>query len=307
MSLQSPQPLQNARVAVVGAGGVGSFFGARAALAGADVTLCLRRPRPDLVIRSGGQELRPSVRTVTDPSEIGDVDWVFLAVKAHQTPGAAGWLKALDRPNAPNPPVAVIMQNGVHLTDRVQGLWSGPVLPSVVYCGVEMIAPGVFEHRTWGFVHVEQGGTADRLSAVFGADQEQVDPVTDFPRAGWEKLLSNTAGNSITALTLRRLDVFAEPGIADLGLALMREAVAVARADGVPLPDEMAEAVLARVQGMPVSQGSSMLYDRLAGNELEHEALIGGVVQIGAAHGVPTPVSTIMLSLLRSVSGRPLP
>jgi 2-dehydropantoate 2-reductase len=301
------QSFENARVAVVGAGGVGSYFGARAALAGADVTLCLRRPRPEFVIRSGDEELRPTVRTVTDPADVGDVDWVLLGVKAHQTPGAANWLKALDRPGATDQPVAVVLQNGVHLPERLQGLWSGPILPTVVYAGVEMISPGVVEHRSYGFVEVQEGPLADRLAAVFGPGSKEVRPVPDFAKASWEKLLSNAAGNSITALTLRRLDVFAEPGIAELGYAVMQEATAVAVADGVRLPAEMPDLVQARMQQMPVGQGSSMLYDRLAGHELEHEALIGAVVQIGADHGVPTPASRILLSLLRAVSGRPLP
>jgi 2-dehydropantoate 2-reductase len=303
----SQQSIENARVAVVGAGGVGSYFAARAALAGADVTLCLRRERPEFVIRSGDEELRPTVRTVTDPAEVGDVDWVLLGVKAHQTPGAAGWLKALDRPGAADPPVAVVLQNGVHLSERLQGLWSSPILPTVVYAGVEMISPGVIEHRSYGFVEVQEGALANRFSAIFGPDPKEVHPVPDFAKAGWEKLLSNAAGNSITALTLRRIDVFAEPDIAELGLAVMQEATAVAAADGVQFPAEMPELVLARMRQMPPGQGSSMLYDRIAGNELEHEALIGAVVQIGADHGISTPASRILLALLRAVSGRPLP
>jgi 2-dehydropantoate 2-reductase len=295
------------RVAVVGAGGVGSYFAARAAMAGAQVTLCLRRPRAELVIRSGGEEWHPQVRTIIDPAELGDVDWVFLAVKAHQTPGTRAWLKALDRPGAENPPVVVVMQNGVRLADRLDGLWSGPIMPSVVYCGVEMISPGVVEHYSAGFVEVQQGAAARRLAAVFGPEQRQVRELADVILAGWDKLLGNAAGNSITALTLRRIEVLTEPGITEIARAVMLESAAVASADGVAMSPERAEAILGRVLQMPPGQGSSMLYDRVAGHELEHEALIGAVVAIGAEHGVPTPTSTVLLSLLRAVSGRPLP
>ena len=291
------------RIAVVGAGGVGSYFAARAALAGADVTLCLRRPRPDLVLRSGGQELRPSVRSVTDPADVGPVDWVLLGVKAHQTPGAAPWLDALDRADA----TVVVMQNGVRLAERLAGLWSGPILPSVVYCGVEVISPGVIEHRSYGYLEVQRGDGADRLAAAFGPAQQEIHPLEDLVRAGWEKLVSNCAVNSITALTCRRFEVLHDPQLGDLPLQIMRECVSVARAEGVALHDTFADAVLSRVQRLPRDQGSSMLYDRLAGRDLEHEALVGAVVSIGAEHGIATPASATLLSLLRAVSGRPLP
>jgi 2-dehydropantoate 2-reductase len=286
------------RIAVVGAGGVGSYFAARAALAGAEVTLCLRTARPDLVLRSGGQELRPVLRSCTDPADVGPVDWVLLGVKAHQNAGAAPWLKALDGATI------VVMQNGVRLAQRLDGLWTGPVLPSVVYCGVEMVEPGVIEHRSYGFLEVQEGPLADGLAAAFGPDQHEVHPVPDIAYAGWSKLVSNAAVNSITALTCRRVDVLHDPGVPELASAVMSECVEVARAEGVDLPAGTADAVLTRVMGLPQDQGSSMLYDRLAGRPLEHEALIGAVVDIGAEHGVATPASALLLTLLRSVSGR---
>ena len=291
------------RIAVVGAGGVGSYFAGRAALAGAEVTLCLRSPRPDLLIRSRGEELHPSVSTVTDPTDVPDVDWVFLGVKAHQTDGAAGWLRALDRPDRP----LVMMQNGVRLPSRVAGVWSGPIVPAVVLCAVEMVSPGVVEHHAMGYFSVQDDDHGRALAEVFGPDQGEVRLVPDIARTTWEKLVSNAAANSLTAITVRRGDVMREPGIAELGLAIMGEVVAVAAAEGVTTSDGIAASVLDRLQGLPDSTASSMYYDRVAGRELEHEALIGAVVSIGAEHGVPTPVSAMVLDLLRAVSGRPLP
>lgn len=291
------------RVAVVGAGAVGSYFAARAALAGAQVTLCLRRPRPGVVVRSGGEDLRPALGVVTDPADVPDVDWVFLAVKAHQTPDVANWLKALDRPGR----AIVVMQNGVRLASRLDGLWSGPIVPAVVYCAVEMAEPGVVVHHSMGWFCVSQDGLSQRLADVFGAEQREVRLEPDLLRTSWEKLVGNVAGNSITALTVRRLDVMREPGIDDIALALMRECAAVGRAEGAALADDVADSVFARMLTLSDSGGSSMLYDRLRGSELEHEALVGATVSIGAEHGVPTPVSATILALLRAVSGRPLP
>ena len=158
-----------------------------------------------------------------------------------------------------------------------------------------------------GYFSVQDDDRGRALAEVFGPDQDEVRLVPDIARTTWEKLVSNAAANSLTAITVRRGDVMREPGIAELGLAIMGEVVAVAAAEGVTTSDGIAASVLDRLQGLPDSTASSMYYDRVAGRELEHEALIGAVVSIGAEHGVPTPVSAMVLDLLRAVSGRPLP
>ncbi|WP_375496557.1 ketopantoate reductase family protein [uncultured Jatrophihabitans sp.] len=266
------------------------------------MTLCLRRPRPELVVRTDGQELRPLVATITDPAEVADIDWVFLAVKAQQTPDTAPWLPALDRGAS-----LVMMQNGVRLPSRVDGLWSGPTMPAVVYCPAEVVSPGVIEVRGRGYVHVQDDECGRALAAAFGPEQDEVVPVPDFARTAWEKLVSNAAVNSLTALTCRRVEVMREPGVAAIGQAIMAECAAVAAAEGVTTSVTIVDDTLARMQASPAGMGSSMYYDRVAGRELEHEALVGAVVSIGAEHGVPTPVSAMVLDLLRAVSGQPLP
>ncbi len=285
-----------ATVAVVGAGGVGGFFAARAA-ARADVTVCVRTPFDRLVVHSPDGDLTPAVRITTEPASVGPVDWVLLATKAQQTAAARPWLDALVGPGT----VVVVLQNGVRHTERVSPpVPADQVLPAVVYINAEPVRPGEIVHRNYGYAIVPAGDRADQLAAILPG--ELVRPRADFAVQAWTKLVVNAAVNSVTALTGQRIDVLRRDDVGALALGLMRECVAVARADGVPIDDDLPEFTLRRMRSQPAGAGTSMLYDRLAGRPLEHEALIGTVVRIGAEHGVPTPVCAALTALLAAIS-----
>lgn len=284
-------------VAVVGAGGVGGFFAARAAAAGADVTVCVRTPFDRLVVHSPDGDLTPNARIASDPRTVGPVDWVLLATKVQQTPGARPWLDALVGPRT----VVVVMQNGVRHVERVSPpVPADRVLPAVVYINAEPVGPGVIRHRNYGFALVPAGPAATRLASVLPGDL--VRPTEDFDREAWSKLTVNAAVNSLTALTGQRIDVLRREDTGHLCLDVLRECVAVARAEGVAVDDDLPEFTLDRMRGQPAGAGTSMLYDRLAGRPLEHEALVGAVVRIGAEHGVPTPTCVVIRTLLAAIS-----
>jgi 2-dehydropantoate 2-reductase len=119
--------------------------------------------------------------------------------------------------------------------------------------------------------------------------------------AAWKKLLDNVVANPITALTLRRIGVMREPGIADLASGLLLEALQVGRAEGADLHDTDVEAVITGTARYGEGTGSSMLYDRLAGRPLEHQYLTGEVVRRGQARGIPVPLNSALLALLDAV------
>jgi 2-dehydropantoate 2-reductase len=127
-------------------------------------------------------------------------------------------------------------------------------------------------------------------------------PVADFVLRSWRKLLINIAGNTLTAITRQRGHVLRRDDVRALGLAMLEEAVAVGRAEGVPLADNEAAATWALMMSYPADSGSSMYHDAMAGRELETEAITGAVVRAGQLHGIPTPLNGMMLTLLRAVS-----
>ena len=293
-----------ASVAVIGVGAVGGFFAAHAAAAGHRVTLCVRRPFDRLVVESPGGRLDVDPPVLVDPADAAVADWVLLATKSHQTAAAAGWLEAVAGPHS----VVAVLQNGVEHVERVAPLVRvADVLPTVVYCGAELVAPGRVVHRTSGFLIVPESAAGRGLSELFAGTGAEVRVTSDFAVELWRKLAINVAANALTAITGRRLrEISAIEGVGDLAVSLMEECVDVARAEGAPLEDALPRAVVERWAGFPEDSGTSMLYDRLAGRPLEHDALNGAVVRIGARHGVGTPLNKAVLALLEAMSGHPL-
>ena len=120
-----------------------------------------------------------------------------------------------------------------------------------------------------------------------------------------EELLGNLAVNPITALTMRRREVFRDPAARALALSLLEEAVVVGRAAGAKLAEDQAQRTLKELSGYSASGGSSMLYDRIAGKPLEHEYLTGAVVRAAERHAISVPVNRTILALLEALKETP--
>jgi 2-dehydropantoate 2-reductase len=291
-----------ARTAVIGGGAVGGLIAAFVREAGHDVTLCLRTPVDELRVESEGRVLRPDVRLATRPEQVSPVDWVFLTTKAQDTGGAAGRLRALCRPGT----VVAVVQNGVDHAERVTPLLppGAEVLPTLAYTAVERIAPGRIAHHAASELHVERGPSAERLQTLLAGSRITTRLVDDFRTAAWRKLLTNAAANPLTALLQQRLVIFRDPEMLRLAESIAREAAAVARAEGALIEEADIRRTLKIWSTSPPGGGSSMLYDRLAGRPLEQEHITGAVVRAGERHGVPTPLNSMLLTLLRAVDGQ---
>jgi 2-dehydropantoate 2-reductase len=286
-------------VAVVGVGSVGGFFAAQAQAAGHDVSLCVRTRFDELIVESKGSVLRSRPRIVVDPAEVPAPKWVLLATKAHQTEGAQGWLHAFDHAGTR----IVVIQNGVEHLDRLRPLVErAEIVPTVVYCGAEAIAPGHIVHRRNGFLIVAEGAAARGLTEIYEGTGASIRATSDWTSAAWRKLCANVVANGITAITGERSTVMRRPDLQQVGRELVRECAAVGRAEGAHLDDDVAEQVASQLAGSPEQSGTSMLYDRLAGRPLEYDAIYGAVVRAGARHGIPTPLSQTMAALLAAVS-----
>ena len=288
-------------IAVVGPGAVGAVVASELLAAGRAVRLCARTGFAELIHEVAGQVRRRAVSVELEPDGAGPVDWILLATKSHQTGGAAGWLRALCGPATR----VAALQNGVDHVERLASLVpAASVVPVVVSCPATPIAPGhVRQHDPAALIVPDDEGGRD-LAALFAGTAIAVTPTADWLTAAWTKLVSNAMGGALTALTGRRNEVFADPGIADLALRLGAEAVAVGRASGARLADELPGEVLARLRGSP-DRGNSMLTDRLRGRPLEIEARNAVVCRAGRAHGVATPASDAVVAPLRALA--PLP
>ncbi|GAU68102.1 putative ketopantoate reductase [Streptomyces sp. NBRC 110611] len=288
-----------ARIAVIGAGAIGGYTAALAHWAGLDVTLCVRSPLDGLRVESGSEVRTAAVRIVSDPAQVTPVDWVLLTTKAQDTAGAEGWLRRLCGPGT----AVAVLQNGIHQEERVAPFVpeGTPVLPTAVYISAERVAPGRIRHHVASELHVPAGALADRFAALLDGTGLRVHRAQNFATTAWRKLFTNIAANPITALLQQRIGIFADPEMAALTRDLLREAAAVARAEGADIGEEDVSRTLELYAQAPPDGGSSMLYDRLAGRPMEHEFITGAVVRAGDRHGIATPLNRMLLTLLRAV------
>ncbi len=285
------------RIAVIGPGAIGATFAAALERAGHEPVLCARSPREAPAVERDGeppQLLRAPV--LADPALAGGrAEWVLLAVKAHQTAGAAAWLDTLAGPGS----IVVVLQNGVEHRELVEPLAHGAaVLPAVVWVPAEVVAPGRVRQRGPVQLTVPGGAEGRKLAELLGAG---VTLSEDFATVAWHKLAVNAVAG-LMVLARRRAGMFAREDVAELARAYAEEVFAVARAEGANPPPGAVEELLAYYRGLPGDLGTSMLFDAEAGRTLEWEARNGVVPRLAERHGIATPVSDVVVPLLAAAS-----
>jgi 2-dehydropantoate 2-reductase len=287
-------------VAVVGVGAVGGAVAARLCAAGRDeVVLCIRTPFDALVVEGPAGTLRATPRLVTTPATVQPVPWVLLATKAHQTPGAADWLRAL----ATSQTTVAILQNGVEHEQRVAPYADGAtLLPVVVECPAVRVAPGRIVQRAAPQLAVPATAAGRDFAQLFAGTDVSVTVTTDFVTAAWRKLCLNVAGGAVTALTDRPQGVMRRADVAQVARDLIRECLVVGRAEGAVLDEGLVEEIVTSMVLAPAEAGTSMLTDRRAGRLLEADARNGAVARIGARHGIETPLNRALTALLAAIN-----
>lgn len=283
------------RIAVVGPGGVGTFFAAHLASSDHDVVACARRPFSSYLVESDVAPVSGPATVVTDPADLAEkFDWVLVAVKAHQSVGAEPWLNQVCGPDS----TVIALQNGVEAETRLAPFVNGAqVVGAVVYCGATLMAPGHTVNTGGGRLIVPDDEAGRQLSELFAGTQAEIKPSPTHLTERWRKLGINVAVNGVTALTDKPISVAGRgPGRTVAG-AILDECWAVARAEGADLPAEAIEPTLDGFAGA-TSMNTSMRQDRAAGRPTEHDALYGAVVRHGERHGIPTPVNEAIGALV---------
>jgi 2-dehydropantoate 2-reductase len=289
-------------IAVVGVGGIGGGAAGSLAAAGRHhIIACMRWPigRFTLDRPSGVVELPLAV--LSEPEQAKPVDWVLLCTKAHQTEAAAPWLQRLCTPATR----VAVLQNGIDHVGRVAPLVGGAtVVPVLVYYNAERLAPDRVRVRRAGahdlVVADDEGGGS--FAQLLDGTELRALLSREFATLAWRKLLINAVANPITALTMQRQAVLRRSDVEELCRAVLEEAVAAARADGVRLANDEVARTLATLRTFSGEFGTSMYFDRLAGRSLEVEALTGAIVAVAERRGVAAPLNRALLTLLRAIN-----
>jgi 2-dehydropantoate 2-reductase len=293
---------ENPTIAIVGPGAIGTTMAAALHEVGRTSTICGRSPRERLELHDdGGCVVVPGPVRI-DPTQIETtVDLVFVAVKATQIEAAAPWLTVLCSATT----VVCVLQNGVEQEAFVAPYSSGgPVLPSVVWFPAQREPDASVRLR--GEVRLtlpDAPGTGVVLAALRGT-RCSVDVAVDFRSVAWRKLLQNAVAG-LMVLTGRRAGMFARADVNELSLAYLRECLEVARAEGAILGDDVPQAIVDGFRSSPADLGTSILADRQAGRPLEWDSRNAVVLRCGRSHGIPTPISDLVVPLLATASDGP--
>jgi 2-dehydropantoate 2-reductase len=296
------------RIAVLGSGGIGGYYGALLAKAGHDVSFIARgahleaMQRRGLTVRTPEGESTIRVTAVADTRTLGPVDLVLFCVKSYDTEPAAQALAPLVARDT----AVVTFQNGVDNVEVIASVvGSGAVLVGAVYIALQLAGPGVVL-RTGGegkIVFGElSGAVTERVQRIASAFQQSGIPhqvSTDINRVLWEKFLFIAGVGGVTALARSGIGpLLASPEGRTLLTTSCEEIAAVALAERVPLPADAVDRVVEQAATLPSQWRSSMARDLEDGRRLEVEALSGAVVRRGLKLGVPTPIHRTIAACL---------
>jgi len=287
------------KIAIVGVGSVGGVIaGWLTHRGGYELTLCARRQPGEVSVElfSAGKIKLPAT-ILTDPAQGRPVDWVIVTTKAYDAAGAAAWFPSLVGPRT----LVAILQNGVEQRERFTPYLPGEkILPVMVDCPAERPAPGRIVQRGAGRLSVPAGPDGARFVELFSGTALEVTQVTDFKSTVWRKLCMNSAG-VISALLLKPAGVMRDDNVAILARAIVRECIAVGRAEGAVLEDSLPDTVVESYRKGPPDSINSLQADRAAGRPMEIDARNGAIVRLGRKHGIPTPSNEAAAILLAAM------
>jgi 2-dehydropantoate 2-reductase len=294
------------KIAVMGAGAVGCYYGAMLARAGHSVVL-IGRPALVAAVKEDGLLLeskqftgRVPMQADTSPSAVKDADLVLFCVKSGDTESAGAAIAPHLSPNAS----VLSMQNGVDNAARLSKVIGRQAIPVVVYVATEMAGPAHVRHHGRGDLAIGPSSTSALIARVMtkaGLPSEVSDKVTG---ALWTKLIINCAYNGLSAIAqLPYGELVRQPHVMETMRSLYEECVAVAKADGIVLPDNLWQSLLDISVAM-AGQRSSTAQDLAKGKKTEIEHLNGYVVRRGDDLGVLAPANRAILCSVLLLNSR---
>ena len=294
------------KIAVMGAGAVGCYYGGMLARAGHEVVLIGRPLHVEAIKRDGLRmetlsfDERVRVAASTDPGGVAGAGLVLCCVKSTDTAQAAAEMAPHLAPDA----IVLSLQNGYGNAERLQAALGRPVHPAVVYVATEMAGPGHLRHHGRGELVIGPFARSAEVIAEFAPAGVPVTTSDNVAGALWAKLIINCAYNGLSAITQLPYGRIAQgEGVDGVMEDIVAECLAVAKAEGISVPGDIRAAVAGISRSM-ATQISSTAHDVARGKPSEIDHLNGYVLKRGAALGVATPVNRVPHSLVRLLEDR---
>jgi 2-dehydropantoate 2-reductase len=303
------------RIAAMGAGGVGGYFGARLQQAGHDAVFFARGKHlaaireNGLTIESPLGNVRLKVKVSADPADTEPVDVVLFAVKLWDTDSAARQIK----PIVSNQTIVIPFQNGVESVDLLRRILpESAVMGGSAYIAARIRVPGVIEHTgtmarlQFGALLPSQHRQAEAFLAACRQANLNAELVNDIVRASWEKFVFLVGISSATAVTRKPMGAVRDDADTRwLFEQTMRETWRLAKKRGIELADDYVDNRLSYADTMPAEMRASLAHDLEAGRRLEAPWLCGAVARMSAEVGLDAPVNRAVFAALKPfVEGR---
>lgn len=297
------------KIAVMGAGAVGCYYGGMLARAGHAVVLIGRPQHVEAMRRDGlfldtqSFQAHVPIEAYTDAGGVRGAKLVLCCVKSPDTKSAARDMAPHLAPDA----LILSLQNGVNNAERLQALLGREVAPAVVYVATEMAGPGHVKHHGRGELVIGPSAASDELAKLFADAGVPVRISDNVAGELWAKLILNCAYNALSAITQLPYGRLVQgEGVEEVMRDVVQECLAVAQGDGVTVPGDMWVAVERIARTMP-EQLSSTAQDLARGKRSEIDHLNGHVLRRGSALGIATPVNRVLHTLVKLLEGRSVP
>ena len=300
------------KILVMGAGGIGAYYGAKLKLAGQDVYFCARGAHlvainsRGLIMRGDKDEVAVPIAASADPTEFAPYDLILFCVKSYDTISAARQLKDTLAPDG----VIMTLQNGVENEAALCTIFPREsVMGGNARVGAEIATPGVLVHSAYGYIEFgELDGTetprALRLAEVFRHAGIFGQFTHDLKTIRWIKLMGNNGTNCVCALGRSSLgEALSDPDGYWLMKQLMLETVIVGQAEGAKMSPADAENALVRLSKISTVDKirPSTLQDVERGKRLEYDAITGAMIRAAERHGIEVPITRAMHALLKLI------
>jgi 2-dehydropantoate 2-reductase len=300
------------RIAVMGSGAVGAYFGAKLAAAGHELSFIARGRHLDAIKRDGLQVHSPNgnlhinAQCSADPQSVGTVDLLLFCVKSYDTESAAQAIA----PMVSDRTKILSLQNGIDNPDKLARIYGEPrILPAVVYIGAQLSAPGLVTHSSGGRIIFGQldGAVNDEtkaLAKIFSEAGIPSETSGEIRKVQWTKLLWNAPFCAISCLTHANTKQIVEsPSLTKLALDCMAEVQQAARSQGIELPAQLCADALAFSKTLGAFK-PSMLQDLEANKPLEYAAFNGIIVKLLESARQAAPINQTFSAALEFLDQR---
>jgi 2-dehydropantoate 2-reductase len=284
-------------ILLIGPGAIGATLATWLAQDGRhEVAVAARTAFDSLEVQTPEGEIRAMPRVYTEVGQARSVDWVLIATKAYDSDAAARWF-----PSACGPRTRVaVIQNGVeHVARFEKYIEPARIVPVMIDMPADRLSPGRTIQRGPAHMVVPAGPNGAEFLQLFAHTNFDAKATDDFVSAVWRKLCLNSSG-ALCAVLLKPAGIVHHEGVAQAMRAIIRECIAVGRAEGAKLEDGITDELIERAKRGPRDAANSMLVDRRAGKPMEYDARNGVIVRLGRKHGIATPMNALMVSLLEA-------